>query len=72
MRNDDSSQAADDTSNGFDDEAYSEVPGVGLGLYLVQSLVIQIGAEIKVESAGVGETSGTKFTILLPAADSPH
>lgn len=59
-------------SDGCDSGTYNEVPGVGLGLYLVQSLVKQIGAKIEVESPPAGKASGSKFTILLPAADSPQ
>ena len=48
--------------------AFNEAPGVGLGLYLVHSLVRQIGGEIKVESPAPGKAIGTKFTVLLPVA----
>jgi signal transduction histidine kinase len=50
-------------------------PGVGLGLYLAQHIVVQLNGEISVESA-VG--SGTTFTLRLPrwndgvAADEPE
>lgn len=49
-----------------DNVTFNEAPGVGLGLYLVQSLALQIDAEIKVESPAPGQSLGTKFTILLP------
>jgi signal transduction histidine kinase len=43
----------------------SEVPGVGLGLYLAQTIIEEIGGRISVEShAGRGST----FTIYLPIA----
>jgi signal transduction histidine kinase len=47
---------------------FNEAPGVGLGLYLVQSLASQIDAEIRVESPLPGKAAGTKFTIQLPIA----
>ena len=48
----------------------NETPGVGLGLYLVHSLVKQIGAEIHVESPVPGTNEGAQFTLLLPAVES--
>jgi signal transduction histidine kinase len=51
-----------------DNVPFNEAPGVGLGLYLVQSLAIQIDAAMKVESPAPGRTMGTKFTILVPIA----
>ncbi len=48
--------------------AFNEAPGVGLGLYLVHSLVKQIDAKMEVESPPTGEAVGTKFTVLLPLA----
>ena len=51
-----------------DDVTFNEAPGVGLGLYLVQSLAMQIEADIKVESPAPGQSLGTKFTISLPIA----
>jgi signal transduction histidine kinase len=49
-----------------DDATFTQAPGVGLGLYLVRSLALQIDAEIKVESPAPGQSLGTKFTIFLP------
>jgi signal transduction histidine kinase len=46
---------------------FNEAPGVGLGLYLVHSLVEQIGGEIEVQSPASGK-AGTKFTVFLPLA----
>ncbi|HEX8286578.1 MAG TPA: ATP-binding protein [Pyrinomonadaceae bacterium] len=46
----------------------NETAGVGLGLYLVHSLVEQIGGEIIAESPVDDKNRGTKFTILLPIA----
>jgi signal transduction histidine kinase len=45
---------------------YNEATGVGLGLYLVKSLVEQIGATIAAESPVPEYGRGTKFTITLP------
>jgi signal transduction histidine kinase len=42
---------------------YAERPGVGLGLYLVQSVVSQLGGRVSVET---GTRQGTTFTIHLP------
>ena len=53
-----------------DDVTFNEAPGVGLGLYLVQSLAMQIDADIRVESPAPGQSLGTKFTISLPIAPS--
>jgi signal transduction histidine kinase len=44
----------------------NEFSGVGLGLYLVKTLIDQIGAEINVESPVTKDRQGTKFTLLLP------
>ncbi|HEX6125260.1 MAG TPA: ATP-binding protein [Pyrinomonadaceae bacterium] len=59
-------------AEGADNVTFNEAPGVGLGLYLVQSLALQIGAEIKVESPAPGQSLGTKFTIFLPIASEPR
>ncbi len=49
------------------DKAHSdEIPGAGLGLALVKSIVDAYGAQIRVVSAGVGR--GTAVTLLWPAA----
>ena len=54
------------------DVAFNEAPGVGLGLYLVHSLAVQIDAEVRVESPAPGQPAGTKFTILLPVASNSN
>lgn len=46
----------------------NEAGGVGLGLYIVQNLVVQSGGTISVESPVEGEEKGTKVVIVLPAA----
>ncbi len=51
-----------------DSEPHDEFPGVGLGLYLVHSLAIQVGAEIEVESGAALHGSGTIFTLFLPTS----
>ena len=43
-----------------------EVPGIGLGLYLVRGLIEQIGAEIAVVSPLENGERGTRFAIRLP------
>ncbi len=45
----------------------TEAPGVGLGLYLAHRIVGQIGGNISVESPPEGESTGTAFTVRLPA-----
>jgi signal transduction histidine kinase len=47
-----------------------EATGVGLGLYLVKSLVDQIGGEISAESPVSGTDHGTKFTLSVPAVSN--
>ncbi|HEY3308894.1 MAG TPA: HAMP domain-containing sensor histidine kinase [Desulfuromonadaceae bacterium] len=42
------------------------VPGTGLGLYIVQSIIRGHGGRVTVESEGPGK--GSTFTIMLPAA----
>ncbi|MGB9181341.1 MAG: ATP-binding protein [Pyrinomonadaceae bacterium] len=42
---------------------YAEQPGVGLGLYLVRSILDQLGGRVMVES---GDGRGTTFTLYLP------
>lgn len=46
--------------------AAGETAGVGLGLYLAQNLVEQIGGEIQAESPVKDKKTGTKFTVFLP------
>ena len=46
--------------------AENETPGIGLGLYLVKSLVEQIGGEIIAESPAVAGGRGSRFIVLLP------
>ena len=50
--------------------SFNETPGVGLGLYLVSSLVSQIRGEIDVTSPVPGKRSGTRFTLSIPAVDA--
>jgi signal transduction histidine kinase len=45
----------------------TEVPGVGLGLYLARTIIEEIGGRIAVESL---VASGTTFTISLPVWDN--
>lgn len=42
--------------------------GIGLGLYLVDNLVAQIGGEIIAESPVKEQERGTKFTVFLPVS----
>ncbi len=44
----------------------NETAGVGLGLYLVKSLVEQIEGDISVKSPAESYRCGTQFTLLLP------
>ncbi|MBX7169533.1 MAG: HAMP domain-containing protein [Pyrinomonadaceae bacterium] len=44
----------------------NETSGIGLGLYLVKSLVDQLKGEIMVESPFEENFRGTRFTILIP------
>jgi two-component system phosphate regulon sensor histidine kinase PhoR len=44
-------------------EDATAAPGVGLGLYLTQHVVVQLDGEVKVESK---QGVGTTFTVLLP------
>lgn len=46
--------------------ALNETSGIGLGLYLVHSLVKEIGGEILAESPVEDTRRGTRFTVLLP------
>lgn len=46
------------------DEMVRQVPGSGLGLYLVKALVIECGGEVSAESDGIGR--GTTFRVSLP------
>jgi two-component system phosphate regulon sensor histidine kinase PhoR len=48
----------------------NEASGIGLGLYLVKSLVEQIGGEINAESPVDEITRGARFTVLLPISGS--
>ena len=50
--------------------SFNETAGVGLGLYLVKSLVDQIGATITVQSPVGNSGRGTKFTICVPSAEN--
>jgi signal transduction histidine kinase len=47
----------------------NEASGIGLGLYLVKSLVEQLGGEISAESPAVGGR-GSRFIVSLPVAKS--
>lgn len=47
----------------------NETAGIGLGLYLVQNLVEQIGGEIVAESPANKTGRGAKFTVSLPIAE---
>ena len=51
--------------------ALNETSGIGLGLYLVHSLVKEIGGEIAAESPVEQTRRGTKFTLLLPVYIKP-
>jgi signal transduction histidine kinase len=63
-------RGGDGVQNGDDSISFNEASGVGLGLYLVHTLVEQIYADIEVKSPNPGEDSGTTFTLFLPVADS--
>lgn len=52
-----------DDDQGKGDSVQTEVPGVGLGLYLAQNIITELGGRISVESA-VGR--GSTFTVHLP------
>ncbi len=43
----------------------AEIPGSGIGLYIVKSIVDELGGSIEVQSA---ENQGTTFTVTLPVA----
>lgn len=43
----------------------AEIPGSGIGLYIVKSIVDELGGSIEVQSA---ENQGTTFTVTLPIA----
>ncbi len=43
----------------------AEIPGSGIGLYIVKSIVDELGGAIEVQSA---ENQGTTFTVTLPLA----
>ncbi|MGI8467054.1 MAG: ATP-binding protein [Pyrinomonadaceae bacterium] len=62
-----------ETVNGFDAKTsrllLNETHGIGLGLYLVKSLVGQIGGEITVESPVGKNQRGSRFTISVPVYD---
>ncbi len=51
---------------GGSDSECAAAPGVGLGLYLTRSIVVQLGGDIAVESPPRGEREGTVFTVRLP------
>lgn len=53
------------TSSAENDEV-NETPGIGLGLFLVASLIKEINAEINVISPVANQKRGTDFSILLP------
>jgi signal transduction histidine kinase len=62
---------APDVATDLDDSgsfSFNEAPGVGLGLYLVSSLMVQIHGEIDVKSPVPGKDSGTLFTLSIPKA----
>jgi signal transduction histidine kinase len=48
----------------------NEASGIGLGLYLVKTLVEQISGEIIAESPVYENGRGSRFTVLLPAVES--
>ncbi|HXG85857.1 MAG TPA: ATP-binding protein [Pyrinomonadaceae bacterium] len=64
--------ANETTGESFADEDdcanVNETAGIGLGLYLVQNLVEQIGGEIVAESPANNTGRGAKFTVSLPIA----
>jgi signal transduction histidine kinase len=47
----------------------AEIPGSGIGLYIVHSIVKELGGEITVDSI---LDKGTTFTISLRWAESQH
>lgn len=51
---------------------FNEKSGIGLGLYLVKSLVDQIEARITVESPVEETQKGAKFTVFLPIYQAPN
>jgi signal transduction histidine kinase len=48
----------------------NEASGIGLGLYLVKSMVEQIGGEISAESPVPDTGRGARFTVLLPTVET--
>lgn len=61
-----STEGETDTPDYNESVAHADVPGVGLGLYLAQAIVKQLGGRIDVASA-VGR--GSTFTIYLPVTE---
>ncbi len=60
-----------DLTSGENDNGFTptnETAGVGLGLFIVENLVLQIGGDITVQSPIDGQAKGTKVTISLPLA----
>jgi signal transduction histidine kinase len=51
-----------------DDVSSNPAGGTGLGLYVVKSMLDELGADIIVESPSKRTNTGTRFTILLPAS----
>ena len=53
-------------NSGEECAAVNETSGIGLGLYLVKSLVEQIGAELIAESPATDNGRGSRFIVFLP------
>jgi signal transduction histidine kinase len=45
----------------------AEIPGSGIGLYIVNSIVTELGGRVLVEST---PNKGTKFTVCLKHAEA--
>jgi signal transduction histidine kinase len=43
-------------------------PGIGLGLTVVQRIVVVLGGELRIDSV---PGQGSRFSVFLPAADDP-
>jgi signal transduction histidine kinase len=50
------------------DSSTTDGSGIGLGLYIAQNLVDQLGGEVSVFSPSRSDGRGTRFEILLPAS----